>query len=94
MNYIKFLCLRTLQNYTRWQFVRNFLTVLDSASVDAFMQFENTITNNGIPEREEMCVKKVQEFLPLAIWRPYAEFVFSDEARVNQYTCRPVNYMI
>ena len=63
--------------------MRQFFTVLDTDCVNAFMQFESTITNNGIPEREEMCVRMVQEYLPLAVWRPFAVYVLSDGARVS-----------
>ena len=57
--------------------------MLDLECVDAFMQFRSVITNNGIPEREEMCVKMVQKFLPLAIWRPYADVVVTENAQVS-----------
>ena len=55
---------RILQNYARCQLIKSFIMALDTDCVDAFTQFENTITNNGIPEREEMCVTMVQKYLP------------------------------
>lgn len=70
-----------LQNYARWQLVRLFVPSLDQECVNAFQQFTNVITNNGIPEREEMCVGMVQEYLPLAVWRPYADTVVTTNAQ-------------
>ena len=56
---------------------------LDEDCVDAFQQFRNVITNNGIPQREEMCVGMVQEYLPLAVWRPFADSVVTVNAQVE-----------
>ena len=85
-----------LQNYARWQLVRLFVPSLDQECVNAFQQFTNVITNNGIPEREEMCVGMVQEYLPLAVWRPYADTVVTTNAQVSYISsmCLQVSYIL
>ena len=41
------------------------------------------MTTNEIPSRAEMCVDIVRQALPLAVWRPFADEILSQGARVN-----------
>ena len=74
-----------LTNYAKWQIVFNTLQYLDDNCVAAFIALKK-LDNPTEPlslERSDLCVSVVEENMPLALGRVFAEFILPPESVVS-----------
>lgn len=65
----------SLENYAKWQLVKQYLPYLSEDFAKAYSTFTLATQGRGEGERFETCVNVVQEALPIALARPYSQFV-------------------
>ena len=68
-----------------------FVRVLGQFSIDAYYDFQRATSLRGpIPQKEMTCITVTQQVLPLAIWRPFADFVLPKGAKVCRGSFRKI----
>lgn len=79
----------TLRNYAKWQLMRVFIPGIDEESLAAYNSLKKTATGKSASDedRSETCIGVVEQILPMALARSYAEHVLPHGLRVSVGLC-------
>ena len=75
--------LSTLENYAKWQLIQGFLPYLGENFTTPMYKFTQVTQGSGQKERYKTCISTVQSVLPIALARPYTEFVLMNGTKVS-----------
>ena len=65
----------TLRNYVMWQYIKEYVPFLSQDFLDEYYKFTQAVYGVGQRDRNETCLALVQGALPIALARPYTEYV-------------------
>jgi endothelin-converting enzyme len=65
----------TMLNYVMWHLVNRYIPFLSQDFLQVYHKFTQTVYGSGERDRNETCLAIVQRAMPIALARPYTEFV-------------------
>ena len=65
----------TVRNYVMWQYVKEYVPFLSQEFLDVYYRFTQVVYGSGQRSRNETCLSYVQAAMPIALARPYTEYV-------------------
>jgi len=72
----------TLENYAKWQLILGFIPYLGENFTTPYYKFMLDTQGSGKLERYKTCISTVQMILPIALARPYTDFVLMNGTKV------------
>ena len=73
---------RTLENYAKWHLITSYLKYLDESFLAALDDFLKAVYGTGQQERYQTCIDYVQRLMPIALSRPFTDYVLPDGSKV------------
>jgi len=73
----------TLENYAKWQLILGFIPYLGENFTTPYYKFMLDTQGSGKLERYKTCISTVQMILPIALARPYTDFVLMNGTKEN-----------
>ena len=65
----------TVQNYVMWHYVHSYISYLSQDFLQVYHKFTQTVYGSGERNRNETCLAIVQRAMPIALARPYTEYI-------------------
>ena len=75
--------LSTLENYALWQLVYQYLPYLDQRFLTAYTDYSAVVGLSVQPQRYTTCIGVAQTIMPMALARPYADYVLPTGTKVS-----------
>jgi len=76
-----------MKNYAKWSMVKHYISLMGQDFLDAYYTFTSAVTGNGERERYLTCVSLVENSLPMAVARPFADKFFTNSSR-QEVSCQ------
>eukprot|EP00731_Ephydatia_muelleri_P016049 Em0009g473a len=73
----------TLENYALWQLVYQYLPNLDQRFLTAYTDYSAVVGLSVQPQRYTTCIGVAQTIMPMALARPYADYVLPTGTKGN-----------
>jgi endothelin-converting enzyme len=73
----------TLENYAKWHLIITYLPALSSDFLTALDTFLLATTGEGSRQRYQTCLSIVQEIMPIALARPFTDFILPRGTKAN-----------
>ena len=65
----------TVFNYVMWQYIKGYIPYLSQDFLKVYYRFTEAVYGSGQRDRNETCLAIVQSAMPIALARPYTEFI-------------------
>lgn len=65
----------TVRDYVMWHYIRGFIPYLSQDFLQVYYNFTRVVTGSGEIDRNQTCLAIVQQAMPIALARPYTEYV-------------------
>ena len=71
----------TIFNYIMWQFIQQYIPYLSRDFLKVYYNFTEVVYGSGERDRNETCLSIVQRAMPIALSRPFTEFILPGGTR-------------
>lgn len=72
-----------LENYAKWQLINGYLPFLSDDFINVYYAFTKTTAGSGEQPRYKTCIGVVQNLMPLALARPYSQYILPEGTKGN-----------
>ena len=72
----------TLENYAMWQLIYQYIPYLDQRFLGAYAVYSGVVGLSVQPQRYTTCIGVAQDIMPMALARPYTDFVLPAGTKV------------